>query len=92
VPKSARIVPDNNLDGWTYALCMDDAVVADRLTLVSQVTPGGGGAKFLDKPVMISPGQRYWYNDEKSALFVEDATGGIVSYPCAYGSGPDAPR
>jgi hypothetical protein len=71
---------------------MDDAIVADRLTLVSQVSSGGYAPKLLDKPVMISPGERYWYDDEKSALFVENATGGIVSYPCAYRSGPDAQR
>jgi hypothetical protein len=66
--------------------------VADRLTLVSHVaTPLRGHRKVLEEPVWLKPGQRYWYDDETSALIVEDPDGSRNSYPCHYESGPNAP-
>jgi hypothetical protein len=67
--------------------------VADRLTLVSEVPlPRGGSPKVLEEPVWLRPGQRYWYDDEASALIVEEPDGRRNSYPCHYERGPNAPR
>ena len=72
---------------------MDDATVADRLTLVSEIPGAHGGAPhFLDEPVWIKAGQRYWFDYENSTLVVEDPTTGTVTYAGKYKSGPDAIR
>lgn len=67
--------------------------MAEGLTLVSHVPlPGGGSPKVLEQPVWLKPGQRYWYDEEASALVVENPDGDRSSYPCHYESGPNAPR
>jgi hypothetical protein len=72
---------------------VEEATVADRLTLVSHVPlPGGCSSKVLDEPVWLKPGQRYWYDEDESALVVEDPDGERKSYSCHWESGPDAPR
>ncbi|MGW3893152.1 hypothetical protein ACWD69_31125 [Micromonospora chokoriensis] len=65
---------------------------AERLTLISEVSPGVGAPLVVRRPVLVQPGQRYWLDADNSALIVEDATGGRCSFPCAYETGPDAPR
>ncbi|MEU7917577.1 hypothetical protein [Micromonospora zamorensis] len=65
---------------------------AERLTLISEVSLRGGAPLVLRRPVLVQPGQRYWLDEDNSALVVEDAAGGRCSSPCAYETGPDARR
>jgi hypothetical protein len=77
----------------TYSQGVEDVTTADRLTLVSQLNaPGDHRPRFLLEPVWIEAGQRYWLDEDDSALIVEDSAGLTTSHPCAFESGPDAVR
>jgi hypothetical protein len=76
-----------------YRRCVPDEVVAERLTLISELILDRGGAPLvLGRPVLIKPGHRYWFDADNSVLVVEDSAGGLCTYPCSYRTGPDAPR
>ena len=76
-----------------YSCRVSMPVVAQKLTLVSEVPRSGGGAPWvLDKPVWIRPGERYWLDEERRALVIENLAGTTQSHPCWFASGPDAPR
>lgn len=46
----------------------------------------------LDPPVLVPPGERYWFDWGVSLLFVEDENGVCRSFPAAWPDGPDAIR
>ncbi|WP_204913301.1 hypothetical protein [Microlunatus spumicola] len=72
---------------------MDEPAVAEQLLLVTEVRLANAGSLWvLDQPVLVHPGQRYWLDEDKRLLFVEELGGGTRSYPCWFALGPEAPR
>jgi hypothetical protein len=64
-----------------------EKTTADRLTLISDIQ-----YMRLDPPVLVRPGERYWFDWAASLLFVEDENGSFRSFPAAWPGGPDAIR